>query len=186
MAKIVELRRHTASDGDRLTSDGVRAAVEIGSELSDRYDVLISSGAQRATQSLACFLAGLGKRIPCGVSVDDAFRSQLEERWFAAAGQAGGGGLKAFEKVDEELVRSEAERFGQALRRVFDTLPDGGRALIVGHSPMHEVAVYGLTGEIVPPISKGAGVTIVREGQSFRVERQATARAQFRPLTEAR
>jgi broad specificity phosphatase PhoE len=177
MAKIVELRRHTASDGDRLTPDGIRAAVEIGRELSERYDLLISSGAQRATQTLAGFLAGLGKRIPCGVTVDDAFRSQLEERWFAAAKQAGGGGLEAFEKIDEALVRSEAERFGQALRRVFDALPDAGRALIVGHSPMHEVAVYGLTGEIVSPISKGGGVTVVQEGQRFRVERLASARA---------
>lgn len=177
MAKIVELRRHTASDGDRLTPDGIRAAVEIGHDLSDRYDVLISSGAQRATQTLACFLAGLGKPIPCGATVDDVFRSQREERWFAAAGQAGGGGLETFERVDEELVRSEADRFGHALRRVFDALPDGGRALIVGHSPMHEVAVYGLTGEVVPPISKGAGVTIVQEGQGFRVERLASAPA---------
>ena len=175
MAKTVELRRHTASDGDRLTPEGIQAAVEIGSELAERYDLLISSGAQRATQTLACFLAGAGKRFACGVSVDEAFRSRVEERWFAAAKQAGSGGLEAFRRVDEDLVRSEAERFGKALRQVFDKLPAGGRALIVGHSPTHEVAVYGLTGEVVPPISKGAGITIVEELDSFRIDKMLAA-----------
>jgi broad specificity phosphatase PhoE len=167
--KTVELRRHTASDGDRLTDEGIRAAVEIGGLLADRYDLLISSGAQRATQTLACFLAGCGWRFPAGVSVDPAFRSQVEDRWFAAARQSGGGGLESFLKVDRALVDEEAGRFGSALRRVFDALPDGGRALIVGHSPMHEVNIYGLTGVIVPPISKGAGVLLVEDNGDIRV-----------------
>lgn len=170
MDKVVELRRHTASDGDRLTPEGVSAAVEIGSRLADRYDLLISSGAQRATQTLACFLAGLGRRFDCGVTVDEAFRSQVEERWYTAARKASGSGLEDFRRVDEELVVNEGLRFGKALRRVFESLPEGGRALIVGHSPTHEVAVYGLTGEIVPPISKGSGVVIVQDGDRFRIE----------------
>lgn len=167
--KTVELRRHTASDGDQLTAEGTWAAVEIGAQLGDRYDLLISSGAQRATQTLACFLAGAGKRFPAGVTVDAAFRSSVEGRWFAAAKHAGGGGLEGFLSVDRALVEDEAARFGSALRRVFDALPDGGRALIVGHSPMHEVAVYGLTKDIVPFISKGAGVVVVQDGNQFKV-----------------
>ena len=169
MTKTVELRRHTASEGDRLTADGVKAAVDIGRRLADQYDLLISSGAQRATQTLACFLAGRGTRMACGVTVDEGFRSQVEDRWFAIAKQAGGG-LESFRRVDQELVDGEADRFGGALRRVFDSLSEGGRALIVGHSPMHEVAVYGLTGEFVPSISKGAGVAITSEGDRFRVQ----------------
>jgi len=167
--KTVELRRHTASDGDRLTAEGIRAAVEIGGQLAEPYDLLVSSGAQRATQTLACFLAGCGKRFPAGVSVDQAFRSADEDRWLAAAKQSRGGGLERFLEVDRSLVDEEADRFGSALRRVFDALPDGGRALIVGHSPMHEVAIYGVTGTIVPPISKGAGVLLVQEDGDVRV-----------------
>ena len=167
--KTIELRRHTASDGDRLTAEGIRAAVEIGSLLADQYDLLISSGAQRATQTLACFLAGSGKPFACGVSVDPAFRSSVEDRWFAAAERSGGGGLDGFLKTDPALVKEEADRFGGSLRRVFDSLPDGGRALIVGHSPMHEVAVYGITGRMVAPISKGAGVILVQDGDDVRV-----------------
>jgi|SRR5919109_654974 broad specificity phosphatase PhoE len=167
--KTVELRRHTASDGDVLTPEGIRAAVEIGAQLANRYDLLISSGAQRATQTLACLLAGAGKRFPVGVTVDPAFRSSVEERWFAAAKRSGGGGLDGFLTADRALVEEEAARFASALGRVFDALPNGGRALIVGHSPMHEVTVYGLTGEIVPPISKGAGVVVVQDHDRIKV-----------------
>ncbi|MGH2922084.1 MAG: hypothetical protein ACRDKU_08475, partial [Gaiellaceae bacterium] len=63
MTKYLELRRHTDADGDVLTPEGVRAAVAIGSRLEGGYDVLVSTGAQRATQTLACFLGGLGERV---------------------------------------------------------------------------------------------------------------------------
>ncbi len=152
-----------------MTPNGVRAAVDIGSRLEGGYDMLVSSGAQRATQTLACFLAGLGRRLDCGVTVDPTFRSQVEECWFGAARRGSGGGLESFWAVDPALVEEEARRFGEGLRRVFDSLPEAGRALIVGHSPTHEVAVYGLTGKIVPPITKGAGVLVVAAQGRFSV-----------------
>ena len=46
------------------------------------------------------------------------------------------------------------------MRDTFARLPNGGRALVVGHSPMNEAAVYGLTGEAIEPLSKGAGVVV--------------------------
>ena len=58
-----------------------------------------------------------------------------------------------------------------ALRGVLDALPEGGRALVVGHSPTNEAAVFGLVGEVVEPISKGGGVLVVEEGGDLRVER---------------
>ena len=51
-----------------------------------------------------------------------------------------------------------------------DRLPDGGRALAVGHSPTNEAAVYGLTGEIVDSMSKGDGVLVTGDGDRFTVE----------------
>src|SRR6266702_3472070 len=115
MARVVELRRHTEADGDVLTPNGVQAAVEIGTRLEAGYDVLISSGAQRATQSLACMLAGLGRRLECGVTVDPTFRSEVEERWFAAA-KKGGGGLESFKAADPGLVEEEARPSSSRLR----------------------------------------------------------------------
>src|SRR6266516_6509010 len=48
MARYVELRRHTDADGDILTQEGVRAAPEIGARELGGYDLLVSTGAQRA------------------------------------------------------------------------------------------------------------------------------------------
>jgi phosphohistidine phosphatase SixA len=171
MAKYVELRRHTDADGDVLTSDGVQAALEIGSRLTGDYELLVSTGAQRATQTLACFLAGLGEKVRQGVLVEPGLRSDVEDRWRAAYENAGSGDLPLLREVDPELVEKDSASLGAALRRVFDALPDGGRALVVGHSPTNEAAVLGLTGEIVEPISKGEGVLVVEEDGDARVER---------------
>jgi broad specificity phosphatase PhoE len=170
MAKTVELRRHTASDGDVLTPEGVVAALEIGKRLRGQYDMLMSSGAQRATQTLACLLAGMAQGQPVGVTVDPSFRSEVEERWFAAARVSGGGGLDAFREADPELVESESVRFGAAIRRVLEELGEDGRALIVGHSPMHEVTVLGLTGQLVEPLSKGKALLVTEDVAGPRVE----------------
>lgn len=170
MAKTVELWRHTDADGDVLTPTGVSMAVEIGRRLQDSYDVLTSSGAQRATQTAACFLAGMGRQVPGGVTVNAGFRSNVEERWFSAARRAEGKDLEAFRKVDPDLVEHEATLLGSILRSVFHELAEGGRALVVGHSPTNEVAVLGLTGQLVQPLAKGTGVRVVEEGGRFRVE----------------
>ncbi len=165
MAREVELRRHTDADGDVLTDEGVAAALDIGARLRGGYELAVSTGAHRATHTLACFLAALGERVPGGVVVEAGLRSQLEDRWRAAYRQAGSGSLDALRDADPELVAEDSERLAAALRRVLDRLSEGGRALVVGHSPTNEAAVFGLTGEITPPLGKGAGVLLVAEGE---------------------
>ncbi|MGH3142173.1 MAG: histidine phosphatase family protein, partial [Gaiellales bacterium] len=146
MGKEIELRRHTDADGDVLTAEGVQAALAIGARLGGGYELAISTGAQRATQTLACFLAALGQQVPGGVVVEPGLRSEVEDRWRSAYQTAGSGALQALREADPELVAEDSERLGAALRRVLDSLPDGGRALVVGHSPTNEAAVLGLTG----------------------------------------
>jgi len=170
MARYVELRRHTDADGDILTQEGVRAATEIGARLRGDYGLFVSTGAQRATQTLACFLAALGERVAGGVIVETGLRSGSEERWREAYEKAGSGELDALRSADPELVAEDSAALGAALGRVVDALADGGRALVVGHSPTNEAAVFGLTGEIVGPISKGAGVLLIADDQGFRLE----------------
>jgi broad specificity phosphatase PhoE len=170
VAKYVELRRHTDADGDVLTDEGVRAALTVGARLEGAYDVAVSTGAQRATQTLACFLAALGQRVPGGVVVETGLRSTREDRWREAYQKAGSGELEAMGAADPELVEEDSAALGAALKRVLDALPDGGRALVVGHSPTNEAAVLGVTGELVTPLAKGAGVLVVAEDQGFRVQ----------------
>ena len=44
------------------------------------------------------------------------------------------------------------------------------RALAVGHSPTNESAVLGLSGTLIGPLAKGAGVLITEDHGTFRVD----------------
>lgn len=170
MAKFLELRRHTDDDDDVLSEEGVRHALEIGATLDGPYEAVMSTGAQRATQAAACFLAGLGQRVPGGVHVVAGLRSRMEDRWKAAYKEAGSGELGPLREADPELVEHDSAVLASALDDVLKNMADGTRVLIVGHSPTNEAAVFGLTGQIVAPVPKGGGVLVVDDGGQFRVE----------------
>jgi broad specificity phosphatase PhoE len=138
--------------------------VIIGRELAGDYTVAVSSGAQRATQTIACLLAGLGQTVPDGVIVIEALRSRFEDRWRAAYGKAGAGDLASLRRADPDLVAEDSLALSAGLRQLIAILPDGGRALVVGHSPTNEAAIYGLTGHIVDPLGKGEGIVITENG----------------------
>lgn len=169
--RTIELRRHTDNDGDVLTPDGIAAALRIGADLDGSYEVVVSTGAQRATQTAACFLAAGCGGIERGVIVEAGLRSDREDDWRDAYQEAGSGELAAFRSVAPDLVAEEAEELGAALRGVLGSLDDGASALVIGHSPTNEAAVLGLTGEEVAPLGKGEGVLITERDGSFEVER---------------
>lgn len=166
--KTVELFRHTDNEGDRLSEAGVRAAEEIGARLRPPYDLLVSTGAERANETLRIWRGRLG--IDAAIEIEPALRSAVEDRWREAYRAAGSGELEAMRRVDPDLVEKESTLLGAALRGIFERLPEGGRALVVGHSPTNEAAVLGLTGAAVAPLGKGQGVRIVHERGRFAVE----------------
>jgi broad specificity phosphatase PhoE len=168
MTKTLVLLRHTDNDGDVLSDEGVAAAVDLGSRLKGDYALAVSTGAQRATQTVACILAA-GARATGGVVVEAGLRSDAEDRWRDAYQEAGGGELGDFRRVAPDFVEAEARALGAALRRVADRLEDGQRALIVGHSPTNEAAVLGLTGEEIASMSKGERVDIEIDGETTKV-----------------
>ena len=108
--------------------------------------------------------------VPGGAVVEPGLRSRVEDRWRDAYLRAGSGDLAALRDADPGLVDEDSAVLGAALRRVFERLPEGGRALAVGHSPTNEAAVLGLTGSIVEPIAKGAGVLVIADGDRTRFE----------------
>lgn len=167
MSKAIELRRHTANDGDILTTEGVAAAVRIGATLTRRYALVVSSGAQRATQAAACFIAGMGIVVPGGVVVDDGFRSENEDRWREIYATTHDGDIEAFLRADDVFVEAEARRFGAALARVATHTPEGGASLVIGHSPMLEAAVWGATDRTIRALGKGEAVVLVHDAGGF-------------------
>jgi broad specificity phosphatase PhoE len=169
--RYVELRRHTDNDGDRLTEQGIADAERIGREgLHPPYDLFVSTGAQRATQ-MAEILRHAAGQDDVEITAAAGLRSSVEDRWRAAAKAAGkGADLEAMRNVDPDLVDQESRLLGFSLRRIVDALPDGGRALIVGHSPTNEASILGLAAQVVPPLGKGEGVLLIEEGGTYRVE----------------
>jgi hypothetical protein len=170
--RYVELYRHTDNDGDSLTSEGIAAAEEIGRErLSPPYAVFGSTGAHRATEMAEILRRAAGQDdVP--ITEVPGLRSSVEDRWREAARAAGKGAtVEAMREVDPDLVEQESLLLAGALRSVFDTLPDGGRALVVGHSPTNEAAVLGLTANVVGPLGKGEAVLVVEDHGRFQLVR---------------
>jgi phosphohistidine phosphatase SixA len=169
--RYVELRRHTDNDDDRLTVQGIAAAELIGRDrLNPPYDAFVSTGAARATQMLEILRHAAGQD---GTPITRAtgLRSSVESRWREAAKVAGkGADVEAMRAVDPDLVEKESWLLASAVRQVVRGLPEGGRALVVGHSPTNEAAVLGLTGKVVPALGKGEGVLLIEDGGKYRVE----------------
>jgi phosphohistidine phosphatase SixA len=158
----VELRRHTDNDGDRLTEQGIAEAEALGRDaLHPPYSSFVSSGAARATEMLV-ILRSAAHQSEVPITVENGLRSAVEDRWREASRAAGKDA-----SVDADLVEQESRLLGGALRRVVDALPDGGRALVVGHSPTNEAAVLALTGQMIGPMGKGEGVLIVEDDGSY-------------------
>ena len=168
--RYIELRRHTDNDGDDLTIEGVADAEEIGrAGLRPPYVAFVSSGANRATQMLTILRHAAGQD-DVAMSEVTGLRSTVEDRWRSAARAAGKGAtVERIRAVDPDLVEHEERLLGAALKRIVESLPEGGRALVVGHSPTNEAAVSGLTGTAVEPLGKGAGLLLVEDGGRFTV-----------------
>src|SRR5215831_8437616 len=169
--RYVELRRHTDNEGDRLTPQGAADAEMIGRDgLHPPYAVFVSTGAARATQMLEILRRAAGQDdVP--ISAVPGLGSSVEDRWREAARAAGkGADLEAIRAIDPDLVERESWLLGSALRQVVEGLPEGGRALVVGHSPTSEAAVLGLAGRVVPPLGKGEGILLTEHRGGYRVE----------------
>src|SRR5205814_8887338 len=166
--RYVELRRHTDNDGDRLTPAGVTDAEAIGRDrLTPPYAAFVSTGAARATQMLEILRRAAGQpETP--ITQATGLRSSVEDRWRQAAKAAGkGADLEAMRAVDPDLVDRESWLLATTLKQLLSALPDGGRALVVGHSPTNEAAVLGLVGQVVAPLAKGAGVLVIEDNGRY-------------------
>jgi hypothetical protein len=139
-------------------------------QLHPPYAAFVSTGAARATRMLEILRHAAGQdRTP--VTLVTGLRSLVEDRWRQAAKAAGkGADLDAIRAVDPDLVERESFLLASALRQVVEGLPEGGRALVVGHSPTNEAAVLGLTGQVVTPVGKGEGILLIEDGGEYRLE----------------
>ena len=127
------------------------------------YAAFVSTGAARATQMLEILRHAAGQDDTL-VTAAPGLQSSVEDRWRDVAKAAGKrADLEDIRAIDPDLVERESWLLGSALRQVVAELPEGGRALVVGHSPTTEAAVLGLAGLAVPPLGKGRGVLLIED-----------------------
>jgi broad specificity phosphatase PhoE len=169
--RSLELRRHAPRhpDADRLTAGGRELAEAMGRDLPGGYTVLFTSPAKRAAETAAWFLRGLGQQLPERHGVAEGLGSPVEDRWRAAGKAAGTGRIDAVRERDPELVEEESRRLAQAVRELLAQVPDQGRGLAIGHSPLIEGAVYGLTGTVIEPLAECEGVLLEEDEGRIRL-----------------
>jgi broad specificity phosphatase PhoE len=163
--RTIEFRRHAEreKDVDALSARGRSHAEEVGRTLATGYAVAFVSPARRAAETLAWFIRGSGQQLP-DHAVVPGLLSEQEDRWRAAGKAAGSSRLDAIAVEDPGLVEGERERLKAVVEELFERVPEGGVALAVGHTPLIEAAVYGLTGEMIEPLAECEGVAIDRPG----------------------
>ncbi len=163
--RALELRRHAPRDpdADALSEEGRALALHVGKDLPGGYTAVFTSPARRAAETVAWFLRGLGQQLPPDHGVAEGLGSPVEDRWRRAAKAAGAGRIDAVEAEDPELVAAESARLGQAVRALLAEIPEGGRGLAVGHSPLIEAAAYGLTGAVIEPLAECEGILLEEE-----------------------
>jgi phosphohistidine phosphatase SixA len=143
--KALELRRHAERDPeeDRLSPRGRVHAEDVGRALPASYDAAFVSSAKRAAETLAWFFRGFGHPLPKNHAVFEPFRAPESPPELAAA-----------------------------VRTMFELIPEGGRGIAVGHTPLIEQAVQELTGQTVAPLAECEGVLLVEEGGAYRVDEE--------------
>jgi broad specificity phosphatase PhoE len=169
--RALELRRHAPRDKqeDRLTPEGQRLAEEVGRELPGGYAAVFTSPAKRAAETVAWFLRGLGQPLPDQHGVIEGLASPVEDRWRAAAKASGTGRIDDIERTDRDLVEQESARLGGVVRELLASLPEDSRGLAVGHSPLIEAGVFGVTGTVIEPLDECEGVLIEGDAQEARL-----------------
>jgi phosphohistidine phosphatase SixA len=135
--RTLEVRRHARREphADRLAPEGRAHAETIGRTLVGGYAVIFVSPAQRAAETVAWFLRGLGQQLPSHAVIP------------GLAGEGTDGSPLALAGVLAALV---------------DAVPDGGRGLAISHTPLIERAVLGLAGREIEPLAECEGVLLTK------------------------
>jgi phosphohistidine phosphatase SixA len=137
--RSLELRRHANRDptADRLSAEGILQADDVGRTLSGGYAVVFVSPAQRAAETVARFLRSLGEQLPPHDVVP---------------------GLAGQEPGDPT-----AEGMARTVRELLAQVPEGGRGLAVGHTPLIERAAEGLSASSIEPLAECEGILVEQD-----------------------
>ncbi len=106
--------------------------------MTNSFDVVYVSPAQRAAETVAWMLRASGTQLPPHAVVP---------------------GLAAKDNDGSPLA------MGGVLSALLDAVPEGGRGLAVSHTPLIERGVLGLAATEIEPLAECEGVVLSREGE---------------------
>src|SRR3989304_3527641 len=137
--RSLEVRRHAARDPeeDRLSPEGRAQAEDVGRTLAGGYSAVFPPPSRRAAETVAWLLRGRGLPLPSHDVVP---------------------GL-----VGESDGDRTPSRLAAVLRELLSRVPEGGRGLAVGHTPLIEKAVLGLTDREREPLGECEGVLLTQD-----------------------
>ena len=176
--KEIELRRHAAREKgvDALSAEGRVQAENLGRAHPVAFSAAFVSPAKRTAETVAWILRGSHQRLP-DHAVIEGLATGEEARWRKAAKAVHTSRLDAVQSKDPELVAAESQRLAGVVSGLFGDVPEGTTALAVGHSPLIEAAVFGLTGAIVEPLRECEGINLtLDDAGQYRIEELRLAR----------
>lgn len=145
--KTLEVRRHAGRDpaADRLSVAGRAQAEDVGRELTVTFDVVFVSPAQRAAETVAWMLRGVGSQLPPHAVIPGLAGHDNDGTPLAMAG---------------------------VLSALLDAVPEGGRGLAISHTPLIERGVLGLTARELEPLAECEGVALTKADEESAIEIQ--------------
>lgn len=132
----LELRRHAERDpnSDRLSPPGRAQAEDVGRDSAVAYDAVFVSPAERAAETAAWIIRGSGRQLPEHAVIP------------GLAGKDETGGTP--------------EGMAAGVHALLASLPEGGVALAISHTPFVERAMTGLTGRKPDPFAECEGIRV--------------------------
>jgi len=143
--RTLEIRRHAQRDpdADRLSELGRARAQSVGAVLAGGYSVVFVSPAERAAETVAWMLRGLGEPLPAHAVIPGLAAKDNDGSALAMAG---------------------------VISALLDAVPEDGRGLAVSHTPLIERAVLGLLGREMEPLAECEGVVITKADDGSAIE----------------
>ena len=143
--RTLEVRRHARRDpnADRLSEDGRAQAHSVGTRLAGGYAVVFVSPADRAAETAAWMLRGLGEQLPAHAVVP---------------------GLAAEDNDGSPLAMAGV------VSALLDAVPENERGLAISHTPLIERAVLGLTAAEIEPLAECEGVVLSKATDDAPIE----------------
>ncbi|MDD5726701.1 MAG: phosphoglycerate mutase family protein [Patescibacteria group bacterium] len=153
--KKIEIRRHALNDSGlregMLSPEGIKQARGVGAEQmrGQGYTHIAVSELFRTSQTAAAMAEGAGDFTASSLVVLPAlFTKRLDE--LAAYIKEHGSVVKP----DHPVIKKESLRMAEEFAAHVENLPQDANLLAIGHSPLIEIMVYGLTGKIIAPLKE--------------------------------